>query len=69
MSVKDRAKMFSSNNVLQEDFFKDKNSSIENSSSGCCYKTKKAFKDIWTDKTKRYIFIGIISFIIIYSLL
>ena len=69
MSVKDRAKMFSSNNLdkgIQEDLLKNKNSSTKNPSSGCCYKTKNVFKDIWADKTKRYIFIGVISFIIIF---
>ena len=73
MSVQDRAKMFSSNSSdkgLQDDLVKNKRSS---SSTPWCYEfwdeTKKFFQNIWDDKKKRYIFIGIVSFIIILILI
>ena len=89
MSVKDRAKMFSSNSTnkgLQEDLLKNKktkkysssltSSSISSSCSKCgsyCsdlwIKTKKFFEDIWADKKKRYILIGILSFILLLILI
>ena len=80
MSVKDKAKMFSSNNSENKQTLlpKDKSSSssfcskiksffsnIGSSCSNICSQIKQAFKDIWNDKNQKYIFLGVITFVIV----
>ena len=77
MSVKDKAQMFSNSNSdqdLQKGLItknKDKSSStpicskISSFFSNLCNKIKTTFKDLWGNKTSRYIIIGVFSFILL----
>ena len=72
MSVKDRAKMFSSTTSdkdLQKGLISSNNNSkkcnICSSLSKCFSDLKKKFQDLWKDKKMRYILIGVVSFIIL----
>ena len=77
MSVKDRAKMFSSSNSdqdLQKGLIsKNKNTSsspsicskISSFFSNFCNSIKTTFKDLWGNKKNRYIVIGVFSFVLL----